>query len=804
MDMVDVDTLQALLESFGQVCNMGAGIFTPGGTRIGWPANHSPFCSLLYTTAKGKAACLRCDQKKIRDILRRGKIAAPRAYKCHAGLIDFCEPIYCQVGGKRRLIGVFFAGQVLYEDKEITDESISDLRKIAVKYKIDPNKLEAKYMEAPRVSRKRVREARAWMRQFTKLIGLLVERKAETQQLLLAVIGSANDPNTVVRSIQDHLRPASVSIFLKRDNVPKKFADRIFLVATTSKELASRLPVEADLDKVSYKRREGLTGWVYATGRVLHAPDIRNKKCYPRFPCRPEWKHKVKEIADWTWSHSFLGAPIRSDKGKVIGVIRAIRLKGESKFRQDEIELLSGIASLVGAAASKARLYKEHGEKIEVLNQAQGLLEKLTEPGTSLDSITKNMVEQLGHTYVKKDKWEAVYVLQHLKSSEQFRFVATYPPNLRKEFRGEPFPDTEGVSGYILHKTKRTFASANCARDGVRPTTPWTSVVCAPIFHKDKMWGAVSLCCEHELSQTDVDLATPKITQFANDMSLVCRLSEILDAKNTAALVASNVLSLNLEAHEVYKSLESSKITVDHLFAQVAGEEKIIVEDLAKHIDDSLSWADVCLDLGRYIKLCQIEPNTAIQTFRDRHIPRKKHGITFYTTGYPWREVRINKVGQKALNSVQGLIGRLKTDVRARIMDGGVIVGDENLLYRAFRNLLENAIVHGSRIPGKVPTFRKGLKVFFSVTRDSRTGITKIIIRDKGVGMNPKILAASKEIYADPTLLRSTSFAPGFGTTIVAFAISAHLGSISLNSGSNKGTQVCVQLPTNKKIGRMR
>ncbi len=805
MDMVAVDTLQALLESFGQICDIGCGIFTPAGVRIGEPAHHHLFCQLLYKTKKGRQCCLECDRKRIKKI--RGSKKFENPYSCHAGLIDFCEPIFCEVAGQRRLIGVFFGGQVLYEDVKPTDEFISELNDVAKKCNVNADELLARYMQVPRVPRKRVGQIKRWIKTFTDLIGLLVEKKAATQQLLLDVIGSANDQDAVVRTVQKHLQPASVSVFLTRDNAPPEFADRIFLVATTSKELASRLPVEADLDRVSYKPGEGLTGWVYATGRVLHISDIRDKKCYPQFPYRPEWKHKVKEIPENKQPQAFLGAPIRSDDGGITGIIRAVRYKrngSKGDFKYDEIELLTGIASIVGAAIAKAQLYKKHAEKVGALNQAQGLLNTLTEPDTNLDSITNSMVQELGKTYVKKRKWEAVYVLQHLKSSKQFRFVATFPPNLRKEFRGEPFPDTEGVSGHILYKTRETFASTNCAKDRVKPTTPWTSVVCAPIFHEDKMWGAVSICCERELSQTDVNLATPKITQFANDMSLVCRLSEILDAKNTAALVASNVLSLNLEAHEVYKSLEGSQETVDNLFRLISGEERKTVEDLAKEIDESKSWADVCLDLGKYIKLCQIKPDTALETFRKKHLPCIKEEKSDNELEHPGEEISITKVAQKALSSVQGLISKRKTDMKARIMDGGVIVGDENLLYRALRNLLENAIVHSSKIPGKAGRFRKGLEVLFSVTRDDSTGITKIVIQDKGVVMNPKILAASREIYADPTLLRSTSFAPGFGTMIVAFAISVHLGSISLESESSKGNQVCIQIPSYKRIRRMK
>lgn len=776
-DMVDVEGVKALLESFGQICGTGAGIFTPGGLRIGRPAHHHRFCDLLYNSKEGKKRCRKCDDEHIEKI-KAGEILAE--YKCDNGLIDFCEPIYSNIGGVQRLIGVFFAGQVLLDDT-IASSAVDEVMKLAVKCEINPAVLLAEFMQVPRLSCQRISEIRAWMKEFTKFIGLLVEKKVATQELLLEAISAAKDHNAVVKTIQEHLKPSYVSIFLKRDDVPDEFADRIFLVATTSEQLASHLPVEEHLDKISYKQKEGLTGWVFYTGRVLHVPNVRDDGCYPKDPYPPKWKHKIKEIPDWQETLGFLGAPIRSDDGQVIGVIRVVRLKADPEFKKDEIELLTGIASLVGATVSKARLYKQHSEKIKALNQAQGLLETLTVPGTNLDSITKSMVEQLGDIYIKKGKWEAVYVLRHLKSSKQFQFVACFPANLQDEYKGAPFADTEGVAGHVL-RTGKSFASSNCRTDGVKPTTPWVSVICAPIIHGDKTWGAVSLCCRQERSQTDVDLASPKITEFAKDMSLVCRLSEILDAKNTATLVASNVLSLNLEAHEVYKSLESSKITVENLCKRLYGKERQIAEALAREIDDSLSWADVCLELGRYVKLCQESPNEAIGIFRSKHLSKT--------------DVDMKKVAQKSLDSVGSLATTYGVEIVLDIKGSGAISGDENLLYRALRNLLENAIIHGSIVKGEKIEYRAEVSVSFAVTSEDNK--TKIVVQDDGEGMDSKKLAASKEIYADPTRLGSTSLVPGFGTMIVAFAMSAHLGHITVESAPKRGTRVYIEIPSHK------
>ncbi|KPL22796.1 MAG: hypothetical protein AMJ75_07430, partial [Phycisphaerae bacterium SM1_79] len=762
------------------------------------PAHHSPFCSLLYTTKEGQDCCSKCDKARIKQI-KDGKTVEP--YECDAGLIDFCEPIYCKIGGKQRLIGVFFAGQVLYEEDKITNETIRKLKEVSTDCKVDTDELLARYMQVRRLPHERVDEIRTWMKQFSHLLGLMVERKATNQQLLLDVIDSADDPNAIVQAIQRHLHPGAVSIFLQRDDVPDKYKDRIFLIATAFKPLVGRLALEVEennIEKIAYRSGEGFTGSVFKTGKVLHVPDVWNEDCYPEYPNLSIWQHKIQEVSELDNTKAFLGVPIRGDNSKIIGVIRAVRLKDDPGFKNEEIELLTGIASLVEAAVTKAKLYKEHVEKVEALNQAQGLLNTLTEPETNLESITNSMVQQLGKTYVKKGKWKAVYVLKHLKSSRQFQFVASFPANLADKYKGAPFPDKEGVAGHVL-TTGKFFASRNCIKDGVTPTTPWTSVICAPIIHEGEMWGAVSLCCRRELSQNDIDSASLKITEFAENMSLVCRLSEILDAKNKVALAASNLLSLNLEAHEVYKSLESSKLTVELLCRIIQGEQKQIVEDLAKEINDSLSWADVCLELGRYVKLCQKTPDFAIKVFRAKHLPKNEKAEMNHVSEDVWEQVDLLEIAEKALVSVEGLGKTHQANITRTFEGPCIVIGDGNLLYRALSNLLENAIVHGSRIKGKEIKYRTGVSVTFSVSPTSHGNLTKIMVQDDGEGMSPETLRASKEIYADPTLLRSTSFAPGFGTIVVAFAVSVHHGCITLESKPREGTLVSIEIPSYRR-----
>jgi ligand-binding sensor protein len=489
--MLDVTTLQPLLNSFGGVCGVGAGIFTPGKERIGEPANHGPVCRLMYTTREGRARCAKCDGKRIDNLkgLDRSKSPNGKAirepYRCHAKLVDFCEPIYCRIRRQQHLIGVFFAGQILYESDTPTRQFVASIRRLAHITGLNPDKLLGCYMQVPRMGKYQVRKIKTWIRQFARLVGSLVEKKATSQQLLLDVMKGADDANEVVRAIREHLRPAAVSVFMRRADAPKNYEDHIFLAASSFRQLACRVPValKENPGSVSYAPGEGLTGWVYKHGAVLHVKDLWNDAEYPATVPATVWRHKVKEIPDVDRSGAYLGVPIRADRNRTVGVIRAIRLRSQGAFRDDEIELLSGIGSLLSETISKAQLRKENLEQLIALKQARTVLQTLVEPDASLDTITDRIAQHSARDFFQQSCWKTVYVLQHLDASKHFRILGVHGKGswAWHADKGFLFPDHEGVAGKIL-STGMPFASPRCRESGVHPAKPWTSVVGAPIF----------------------------------------------------------------------------------------------------------------------------------------------------------------------------------------------------------------------------------------------------------------------------------------------------------------------------------
>jgi len=368
-DMLDDATVSKLLDAFGTVCCVGAGIFTPSTVRIGKGGHHSPFCELVRSTKEGMDRCVKCDKRKAESCWEN-PYADKGPYDCHAGLIDFCVPISASVKGKHPLIGLFFAGQVLYDDEQRpTAADVASLHKLASECRLEFNELLARYMQVPRLPRARITDIRNLMKCFADLIGELVQRKAAAQELLLDVINHSNDGVAVVKAIGRHLEPSAVSIFLEGKSLNLQPEDRVFLAATTYEGLPADLSsaISEKPMEYSYGRNEGFTGWVYDTGEMLYVRDCWNEGCYPDEPHKPTWLHKVQEIPQWECAQAFLGVPVRNSNGRTVGVIRAVRLKSDrpdkqQSFSEDEQELLKGVAVLVGAAFQRAQESRELAE----------------------------------------------------------------------------------------------------------------------------------------------------------------------------------------------------------------------------------------------------------------------------------------------------------------------------------------------------------------------------------------------------------------------------------------------------------
>ncbi len=108
-ELVDIDMLQRVQESFSKMTGMAALTTDANGKAITKGSNFSDCCmEFVRKSKKGCARCEKCDKFGAEASLETGK---PTTYMCHSGLIDFAAPIVVD----DRLVGCLIGGQVFAE-----------------------------------------------------------------------------------------------------------------------------------------------------------------------------------------------------------------------------------------------------------------------------------------------------------------------------------------------------------------------------------------------------------------------------------------------------------------------------------------------------------------------------------------------------------------------------------------------------------------------------------------------------------------------------------------------------------------
>jgi len=127
-DLIGIDTLQLIQDTFCEMCNIAIGITDENGVMITEGAMASEFCRDYNKKSPiGRKRCAECDKYGGELALEQGKSVT---YHCHAGLVDFAAPIMAH--GKR--VGHINGGQVRTE--ELDEER---LRQIAKEIEVDPD-----------------------------------------------------------------------------------------------------------------------------------------------------------------------------------------------------------------------------------------------------------------------------------------------------------------------------------------------------------------------------------------------------------------------------------------------------------------------------------------------------------------------------------------------------------------------------------------------------------------------------------------------------------------------------------------
>lgn len=140
LDLIEVDKLQKIQDSFSKLAGVAAGICDEEGNPVTIPSRATDFCG-RYTkaTEQGAERCRLCDKRGGELAHYSGKTAT---YICHAGLVDCAAPII--VDGRR--IGCFLGGQV-----RVGELDEGRIKKTAQEIGVDPDEYLAAAYSTPKV-----------------------------------------------------------------------------------------------------------------------------------------------------------------------------------------------------------------------------------------------------------------------------------------------------------------------------------------------------------------------------------------------------------------------------------------------------------------------------------------------------------------------------------------------------------------------------------------------------------------------------------------------------------------------------
>ncbi len=138
-ELVDVDIVQAIQDSFAKTVGVSSVIFLPDGDALTRFSNSTKFCSLIQSTKEGRRRCFQSFTGMSRKAVG---LSEPEIMYCFAYGAHFVAPII--IDGERK--ATMYAGQ--FRPEKFSPEQLKELERIAVEIDLDPELLvkEAKNM----------------------------------------------------------------------------------------------------------------------------------------------------------------------------------------------------------------------------------------------------------------------------------------------------------------------------------------------------------------------------------------------------------------------------------------------------------------------------------------------------------------------------------------------------------------------------------------------------------------------------------------------------------------------------------
>lgn len=346
-------------------------------------------------------------------------------------------------------------------------------------------------------------------------------------------------------------------------------------------------------------------------------------------------------------------------------------------------------------------------------------------------------------------------------------------------WKGKTFPMTACVSGWAMLNRESAviediYQDARVPADAYRPTFV-KSLVMVPIRRESPI-GAIGTYWQHTRRPTinEVQLlqSLADSTSIAlENVSLFQQLEASLQDARSARDEIARQLSLrdefiSIAAHELKTPLTPLLIQA-HYFDQVISKEKEKEKEKRSPLVSSLEkYSEVNLrQLGDLDHL--VENLLDVSRIRLNRFPYQ-----------PTPDVDLAELIQEVVQSYQ-----LVSAIQIQTVIDPPLIGewDSIRLKQLLRNLISNAINYGLQKPILIRAFKTGDRV-------------KVSVEDQGIGISPADQIRVFQRYERATSIRSFG-GMGLGLYISKQIVSAHGGTIWIESELNHGTRVHVELP---------
>jgi ligand-binding sensor protein len=242
-ELIDIDELQSIQDSFARATGISSVIFSAGGEPLTRLTNPTEFYSLIQSTEKGRKRCLRSFMEMGEKALESEK---SEIFYCFAHCGHFVTPI--MIDGEHK--GTMFAGQFIPE--KFSPEQLQNLKKIALEIDLDPGLL-VKEAEKMRV----VEENVIW--NYSSLlfliVGVIARREAQATELIRAKDALQRALNELEMRVQERTSELTeANKGLKHEITERKAAEGEIKEKADELEKINKLAVGRELKMIELKK----------------------------------------------------------------------------------------------------------------------------------------------------------------------------------------------------------------------------------------------------------------------------------------------------------------------------------------------------------------------------------------------------------------------------------------------------------------------------------------------------------------------------------------------------------------------